>query len=241
MLKNHSSLLLCSLTGNLILCGIGILVAPIFYRFIRVHADIRAVLFLLMLILIMAAAFIFFSLMGHIAGKYTIRGDKETFVESLKSSSKFMLFFVSITVVYALLCGLMSSLIYFVLHSFVQYDVIKQIINILTHITTVAVIPVVIMELLSFSLSRLETKDAIRAGLAGSKEAYFKLLLIIVVFLIAGATLSLITGMIGNSLIKAITEVIGYTIIGGLGTYIVYRIGIKTYTTPRRRKYEREY
>ena len=140
---------------------------------------------------------------------------------------QFAAIFAAAVFVYALLCGAVASLIYFILGNVLQYTTIKLIINITTYITTIAVIPVVIMELLTFSLCKLPIKQALTAGFAAAKENYLKLLLIVVVFFIVGMAVSALIKLIDNAFLNTVLTLAVYTVIGGAGTYIIYRMGVR--------------
>lgn len=221
-------LLVCSLAGNFILCSLGLIAAPAAYQTAAI-ANVRRPLEILILAGCVLTAILFVSAMGCLANGKRQSGFFRDFPAYLKRSGEFAICFVCAVLAYALLCGCFSVIIYMLFRNTLSYEAIKSVINIITGIATIAAAPIVLMELLAFTLSRLPVKKAIRAGIAGSRGSYKRLLFITAGFALAGALLSAGIHHISGIFLQRLITLIAYTIIGGLGTYAVYRTGMKAY------------
>ena len=109
------------------------------------------------------------------------------------------------------------------------YETIKIVIDITTSVLTILIAPVVLMQLLSFGLSRLKLKGAIRAGFAGLKMGYPRLLIVSAGFMLIGFLLAIVLSGIDSTALRKLVELLGYTLLGGVSTYIIYKTGIQIY------------
>lgn len=222
-------LMVCALTGNFILCCLGLLVMPASHSATELRMDLQKPALILLLMICVASALLFLSLMAYFAGRNRNSDFIKDFPGHLADSGKFAVFYLVAMLAYAIFCGVIASVLYLVLNHSLQYESIKWIVNITTFLISIGLAPVMLMMLLSFSLSRLPVRDAIRAGLKGAKLGYKRLLLITVAFFIAGTILFLVTNQISNEIIKGIVTLLIYTPTGAAGTYIIYKTGMDVY------------
>lgn len=222
-----NKLLLCSFAGNFILCGLGLIAAPAAYQ--ATAAGLQRPFQMLILAGSILAAMLFVSAMGYIARGSGQNGAVRDFVGYLKRSGGFAICFIFAVLLYSLICGGFAVLAYLLLKNVLSYEAIKGIINIITCITTIAAAPLVLMELFAFTFFRLPVAETLKAGIEGSRRGYKRLLSIMAVFVLLGGLLSIGIHCLSNPLMRGVATLIVYTLVGGLGTYAVYRIGIEAY------------
>lgn len=224
-------LLLCAFAGNFILCGLGLLAAPAAYR--AAAADLQRPFQMAILAVGILAAILFMSAMGYVARRNGRNGPARDFADCFKRSGCFAGCFICAVLVYSLLCGGFAVLIYLLLQNLLLYEAIKDIINIITCITTIALAPFVLMELVAFTVFRLPVKEAFRTGFEGCRRGYKRLLLVTAVFVLLGGLLSIGINYFSVALMRGAATLIVYTLLGGTGTYMVYRLGIALYRQPQ--------
>ena len=226
---------ICAAVGNFLLCMTGIVAAPLLVQFTRLHMDVRGPALFSLALTAVVLACIFLSALGYFAERQIHHGQNRSFKTHLKRMSAFLLLLLCFYLIYFLICGSLSSIIYFIFRNTLSYVRIKTVIDIMTSLITVAVIPVILMQLLSFSLSSLPLRSALRAGLKGLRMGYLKLLLTVIVLMLAGGLLTWLISLAGSRYIQVILEIIAFTILGGISTCIIYETGIRIYAGGRRK------
>ena len=227
LLKND--LYKCALLGSFVLSLISFLGLPAVLHYGELHRDIwRALL---------ATGFIFWlpSCFSQLLG--TLRSGRcgqiragVPFSLHLKRAGVYGCVFAAAALAYFLLCGMISSALYFFLQNFLFYSTIKLIIDIITTVLSIAALPVFVLQLLAFSLSDLPFIRTIRAGLAAIKTGYWKVLLIILASAAAGLIFAALFSFVSVAILQRILQIIVFTLLGSAGTYLVYKTGLGIFT-----------
>ena len=157
----------------------------------------------------------------------------EGFAVYLKRSGRFAGCFICAVFVYSLLCGIFSVLLYLLMQNMVSYATAKIIINLITCVTTLAVAPLVLMELFAFTFFNLSVKETLKTGLEGSRREYKRILLVMAGLVLPGGIFSIGISYIGSGLMRGAVTLAAYTLFGGMGTYVLYRIGIEAFGRPQ--------
>ena len=186
LLKND--LYKCALLGSFVLSLISFLGIPAVLRYGELHRDIWRALLAAGFVLTAVIAILFLAALGYFAERQGRAGKirQRPFSLHLKRAGVYGCVFAAAALVCFLLCGVISSALYFFLGNLLFYNTIKLIIDIITTVLSVAALPVFVLQLLAFSLSDLPFAETIRAGLAAVKIGYWKVLLIILVSAAAG-------------------------------------------------------
>lgn len=225
-------LFLCALAGNFILCILSVIAVPAAYSATQQRMDLQRPVLILLLAAGVIAALLLLSAMGYFANRSRTSSFIKDFPAHLRDSAKFAIFFICSAVLYALLCGLLAAILYAILKGTARYETIKHTVNLLTFATTLMITPVMLMEMLSFAMSSLPVRDTIRAGLAALRMGYGRMLLITAIFFLTGGAFSLLIPVIHNSFMQSALSLAAYTLLGGAGTYAVYRTGMDIYRRP---------
>ena len=229
LLKND--LYKCALLGSFVLSLISFLGIPAVLRYGELHRDIWRALLAAGFILTALVAVLFLTALGYFTERQ-VRADKSrrSFFAHLKRVGVYGCVFAAAALAYFLLCGMISSALYFFLQNFLFYNTIKLIIDIITTVLSVAVLPVFVLQLLAFSLSDLPFAGTIRAGLAAVKTGYWKVLLIILASAAAGLIFTAAFSLTGSAILRRILQIIVFTLLGSAGTYLVYKTGLGIFT-----------
>ena len=224
LLKND--LYKCALLGSFVLSLISFLGIPAVLRYGELHRDIWRALLAAGFILTALVA-VFLTALGYFTERQ-VRADKSrrSFFAHLKRVGVYGCVFAAAALAYFLLCGMISSALYFFLQNFLFYNTIKLIIDIITTVLSIAALPVFVLQLLAFSLSDLPFAGTIRAGLAAVKTGYWKVLLIILASAAAGLIFAALFSFVSVVILQRILQVIVFTLLGSAGTYLVYKTGL---------------
>lgn len=178
----------CALLGNFVLSLLSFAGIPAVLRYGELHRDIWRALLAASFVLTAVIAILFLAGLGYFAERQVRAGKirQRSFSLHLKRAGVYGCVFAAAALVCFLLCGVISSALYFFLGNLLFYNTIKLIIDIITTVLSVAALPVFVLQLLTFSLSDLPFAETIRAGLAAVKIGYWKVLLIILVSAAAG-------------------------------------------------------
>ena len=229
LLKND--LYKCALLGSFVLSLISFLGIPTVLRYGELHRDIWRALLAAGFVLTAVIAILFLAALGYFAERQ-VRADKSrrSFFAHLKRAGVYGCVFAAAALAYFLLCGMISSALYFFLGNLLFYSTIKLIIDIITTVLSVAALPVFVLQLLAFSLSDLPFAGTIRAGLAAVKTGYWKVLLIILVSAAVGLIFTAAFSLTGSAILRRILQIIVFTLLGSAGTYLVYKTGLGIFT-----------
>ena len=225
----QKELLLCAIGGSFLFSSVGLLFIPAALYVSRLHAGVRRPLLLAVLVVSACLGVLVLSALGYFAERSVRRKAGGDFRPHLKRSGAFAAGFLCFALAYALLCALLASGCYLVLKGTLSYQQIKLVIDLLTSLLTILVTPVILMELLSFSLSRLPLKRALRAGLSGIRLGYGRLLGITACFFLAGGILTLLFSGMDNLYLQKTLQLLAFTFLGGMGTFAIYKTGISVY------------
>lgn len=223
----HSDLYKCALSGSFLLSLLSFFVIPVTLEYGQMHRDLLRGILAADMLFMAAFAIVFAACLGYFAQKQ-IR--KRPFFTHLKRTGSYAAFFAAAAVIYFLLCGMISSALYFFLQNFLFYSTIKLIIDIITTVLSVAALPVFVLQLLAFSLSDLPFIRTIRAGLAAIKTGYWKVLLIILASAAAGLIFAALFSFVSVAILQRILQIIVFTLLGSAGTYLVYKTGLGIFT-----------
>ena len=230
LLKND--LYKCALLGSFVLSLISFLGIPAVLRYGELHRDIWRALLAAGFVLTAVIAILFLAALGYFAERQVRAGKirQRSFSLHLKRAGVYGCVFAAAALAYFLLCGMISSALYFFLQNFLFYSTIKLIIDIITTVLSVAVLPVFVLQLLAFSLSDLPFAGTIRAGLAAVKTGYWKVLLIILASAAAGLIFTAAFSFLSIAILQRILQIIVFTLLGSAGTYLVYKTGLGIFT-----------
>ena len=223
----HSDLYKCALSGSFLLSLLSFFVIPVTLEYGQLHRDLLRGILAADMLFMAAFAIVFAACLGYFAQKQ-IR--KRPFFTHLKRTGSYAAFFAAAAVIYFLLCGGLSCIIYFFLKNHLLYGQIKLIIDIITTVLSVAALPIFVLQLLAFSLSGLPFARTIRAGLAAVKTGYWKVLLIILASAAAGLIFTALFSFVSVAILQRILQIIVFTLLGSAGTYLVYKTGLGIFT-----------
>lgn len=221
----------CALLGSFVLSLISFLGIPAVLRYGELHRDIWRALLAAGFILTALVAVLFLTALGYFTERQ-VRADKSrrSFFAHLKRVGLYSCVFAAAALAYFLLCGVISSALYFFLGNLLFYSTIKLIIDIITTVLSMAALPVFVLQLLAFSLSDLPFSRTIRAGLAAVKTGYWKVLLIILASAAAGLIFAALFSFVSVAILQRILQIIVFTLLGSAGTYLVYKTGLGIFT-----------
>ena len=230
LLKND--LYKCALLGSFVLSLISFLGIPAVLRYGELHRDIWRALLAAGFVLTAVIAILFLAGLGYFAERQVRAGKirQRSFSLHLKRVGLYSCVFAAAALAYFLLCGVISSVLYFFLGNLLFYSTIKLIIDIITTVLSVAALPVFVLQLLAFSLSGLPFARTIRAGLAAVKTGYWKVLLIILASAAAGLIFAALFSFVSVAILQRILQIIVFTLLGSAGTYLVYKTGLGIFT-----------
>lgn len=230
LLKND--LYKCALLGSFVLSLISFLGIPAVLRYGELHRDIWRALLAAGFVLTAVIAILFLAGLGYFAERQVRAGKirQRSFSLHLKRVGLYSCVFAAAALAYFLLCGVISSALYFFLGNLLFYSTIKLIIDIITTVLSVAALPVFVLQLLAFSLSGLPFARTIRAGLAAVKTGYWKVLLIILASAAAGLIFAALFSFVSVAILQRILQIIVFTLLGSAGTYFVYKTGLGIFT-----------
>lgn len=230
LLKND--LYKCALLGSFVLSLISFLGIPAVLRYGELHRDIWRALLAAGFVLTAVIAILFLAGLGYFAERQVRAGKirQRSFSLHLKRVGLYSCVFAAAALAYFLLCGVISSALYFFLGNLLFYSTIKLIIDIITTVLSVAALPVFVLQLLAFSLSGLPFARTIRAGLAAVKTGYWKVLLIILASAAAGLIFAALFSFVSVAILQRILQIIVFTLLGSAGTYLVYKTGLGIFT-----------
>ena len=228
LLKND--LYKCALLGSFVLSLISFLGIPAVLRYGELHRDIWRALLAAGFVLTAVIAILFLAALGYFAERQVRAGKIRQRSFHLKRAGVYGCVFAAAALAYFLLCGMISSALYFFLQNFLFYNTIKLIIDIITTVLSVAALPVFVLQLLAFSLSDLSFTGTIRAGLAAIKTGYWKVLLIILASAAAGLIFAALFSFVSVAILQRILQIIVFTLLGSAGTYLVYKTGLGIFT-----------
>ena len=230
LLKND--LYKCALLGSFVLSLISFLGIPAVLRYGELHRDIWRALLAAGFVLTAVIAILFLAGLGYFAERQVRAGKirQRSFSLHLKRVGLYSCVFAAAALAYFLLCGVISSALYFFLGNLLFYSTIKLIIDIITTVLSVAALPVFVLQLLAFSLSDLPFIRTIRAGLAAIKTGYWKVLLIILASAAAGLIFAALFSFVSVAILQRILQIIVFTLLGSAGTYLVYKTGLGIFT-----------
>ena len=226
LLKND--LYKCALLGSFVLSLISFLGIPAVLRYGELHRDIWRALLAAGFVLTAVIAILFLAALGYFAERQVraVKIRQRSFSFHLKRAGLYGCVFAAAALAYFLLCGVISSALYFFLGNLFFYRTIKLIIDIITTVLSVAALPVFVLQLLAFSLSDLPFSRTIRAGLAAVRMGYGKVLLIILASAAAGLIFTAVFSLTGSAILRRILQIIVFSLLGSAGTYLVYRTGL---------------
>lgn len=231
--KAHFSLerrfYICTVMGNFLLCVIGLIAAPSVIAFSKLHMNIQKPAMIGLSVALIIIAGVFITLLGYFSRQHAEQLKNEEIKGHIKRMGIFILGFICFYFIWFLICGLIASMIYLILHQAFSYTQIKIVIDIMTTIATVLVIPVVFMQLLSFSLSELPVKNIVRKGLKALRVGYLKLLIIAIALMISGTLFTWLFSLFEDGTVRMIFQVVVFTAFGSISTCIIYEIGIRIY------------
>ena len=233
-LKNN--LYKCALLGSFVLSLLSFAGIPAVLRYGELHRDIWRALLVSGFVLTAVISILFLAALGYFAERQ-VRADKSrwSFFAHLKRAGVYGCVFTAAALVYFFLCGMISSALYFFLGNLLFYSTIKLIIDIITTVLSVAILPVFVLQLLAFSLSDLSFTGTIRAGLAAVKIGYWKVLLIILAPAAAGLIFTAAFSFLSITILQRILQIIVFTLLGSAGTYLIYKTGLGIFTKGARR------
>ena len=222
----------CALLGSFVLGLLSFAGIPAVLRYGELHRDIWRVLLATGFVLTAVIAILFLAGLGYFAEREVRAGKirQRPFSLHLKRVGLYSCVFAAAAVLYFLLCGMISSALYFFLGNLLFYSTIKLIIDIITTVLSIAALPVFVLQLLAFSLSDLPFARTIWAGLAAVRTGYWKVLLIILASAAAGLVFTAAFSLTGSAILRRILQVIVFTLLGSAGTYLVYKTGLGIFT-----------
>ena len=222
----------CAILGSFVLSLISFLGLPAVLHYGELHQDIWRALLAAGFILTALVAVLFLTALGYFTERQVRAGKirQRSFSFHLKRAGVYGCVFTAAALAYFLLCGVISSALYFFLGNLLFYSTIKLIIDIITTVLSVAALPVFVLQLLAFSLSDLPFSRTIRAGLAAVKTGYWKVLLIILALAAAGLIFVALFSFVSIVILQRILQIIVFTLLGSAGTYLVYKTGLGIFT-----------
>lgn len=226
--------LICVIAGNLILCVIGLVAVPSMIEYSKLHINIQKPVMIGLSVALIIIAGVFITLLGYFSQRHGKHLKNKDIKEHIKRMGIFVLVFICFYFAWFLLCGLLGSAVYLFFRQSLSYTQIKMAIDIITTVLAVLAMPVVLMQLLSFSLSALPARQAVRAGLERLPAGYFRLLFLACAGLLAGALLSWLFSLPGGGGFLTALEVIAFTALGSISTCIIYETGNAIYAGGRK-------
>lgn len=229
LLKND--LYKIAVIGSFLLSFISFLGLPAVLRYGELHRDIWRALLAAGFALTALIAILFLAAAGYFAERQ-VRADKRRrpFFTHLKRVGLYGCVFAAVALMYFFFCGVISSALYFFLGNLLFYSTIKLIIDIITTVLSIAILPVFVLQLLAFSLSDLPVAGTIRAGLAAVRTGYWKVLLIILASAAAGLIFTAAFSFLSIAILQRILQIIIFTLLGSAATYLVYKTGLGIFT-----------
>ena len=187
----------------------------------KLHMDRRMLLMLAMELEAALVVSMCFALIKYFTEKESSLNSRVDTSDILKKMIVTTLALLLLLVLFSLMCGFMSGIIYSMLSGRLSYETIKLIVDILTGILTVILIPAVILETVSVLKSKKLIKAAAEDGLVNVRTGYlsmlrFEIVLFAVIILIA-VLFHFVISSKGNML-----TIIIYTIAGSIITYFSY-------------------
>lgn len=215
--------------GNLLLCIINLIAAPSVIAFSRLHMAARKPAMAALILALAITMGVFITLLGHFSQRHETPLKNKDIKEHIKRMGMSMLVFICFYFAWFLVCGLIASAVYLALRQSFSYAQIKAVINIITTVLALLAMPVVLMQMLSFSLGSPPVKDMVKAGFERLPAGYSKMLCVVLIWMLAGALLSQLFSLIDGGSIQRMLEVLAFTALGSISTCAIYETGITVY------------
>lgn len=220
---------ICAAVGNLLLCIINLIAVPSVIEFSKLHMAARKPAMAALILALAIIMGVFITLLGHFSQRHGTPLKNKDIKEHIKRMGMSMLVFMCFSFAWFLVCGLIASAVYLALRQSFSYARIKTVIDIMTTVLALLAMPVVLMQMLSFSLGSLPVKNMVKAGFERLSAGYFKMLCVVLIWTFAGALLAQMFSLPGGGSIQGVLEVLAFTALGSISTCVIYETGITVY------------
>lgn len=220
---------ICAAMGNLLLCIINLIAVPSVIEFSKLHMAARKPAMAALILALAITMGVFITLLGHFSQRHGTPLKNKDIKEHIKRMGMSMLVFICFSFAWFLVCGLLASAVYLALRQSFSYAQIKAVINIMTTVLALLAMPVVLMQMLSFSLGSPPVKNMAKAGFERLSAGYFKMLCVVLIWTFAGALLSWLFSLADGSGVRMVSEVAAFTVLGSISTCAIYETGITVY------------
>lgn len=220
---------ICAAVGNLLLCIINLIAVPSVIEFSKLHMAARKPVMAALILALAITMGVFITLLGHFSQRHETPLKNKDIKEHIKRMGMSMLVFICFYFAWFLVCGLLTSAVYLALRQSFSYAQIKTVIDIMTTVLALLAMPVVIMQMLSFSLGNPPVKNMAKAGFERLPAGYSKMLCVVLIWTFAGALLAQLFSLADGGSVRMVSEVAAFTVLGSISTCVIYKTGITIY------------
>lgn len=219
-------LLLISFTGSVVLGILGFIVLPEISEYMQRHVNLQTLLGVCFFV-------VFLGVSAAVLGGITFR------ISQLEGQGRagwgryiyrlicFCLVAAGILVLVSLLDGVLALLLFRLLKNSLGYESIKLVIDLTISLVTILVMPVLVMQYITFTLGEGRFLKTVKAGLGALRRVYLKLLLALFSLFLLGWILMLAAEVMAWVWLKTIWMILCCGLLGTVSVQYIYRIGMK--------------
>ena len=135
-----------------------------------------------------------------------------------------LLVFAGAALVLSVIDGFIATLLYAWLHVFLTLDQIKSVVDIVTNVISVLVLPLFLLALLSFGLEKPAVVGSVKGGLRRFKAQYLKILAVLLVLVGTGYLVLTLFNFAGASAVLEILQAVILSAFGAAGVLLMVTV-----------------